>query len=72
MYQLKYAFWALKRAVSRDGSIQYALQEGHPEVLGIWGEWLLIFRDLEGTGNYFQGFREQAHSFVDLGSPAKK
>ena len=23
------------------------------------------------TGNYFQGFGEQAHSFGDLGSPAK-
>ena len=23
-------------------------------------------------GNYFQGFWEQAHSFGDLGSPAKK
>ena len=25
-----------------------------------------------GTGNYFMGYREQAHSFADLGSPAKK
>ena len=24
------------------------------------------------TGNYFQGFGEQAHSFRDLGGPAKK
>ena len=24
------------------------------------------------TGNYFQGYGEQAHSFGDLGSPAKK
>ena len=69
MYQLKYAFCALKRTVkrtvSRDGSIQYALQEGAPEVLGIWGEWLFIFRDLESAGNYFQGFEEQAYGFVD-------
>ena len=43
-----------------------------PGVLGIWGEWLFIFRELGSTGNYFQGFWEQAHSFVDLGSPAKK
>ena len=41
-------------------------------VLGIWGEWLFIFRELGSTGNYFQGFGEQAHSFGDLGSPAKK
>ena len=47
-------------------------RKGPPEVFGIWGEWLFIFRDLESTGNYFQGLWEQAHSFVDLGSPAKK
>ena len=41
-------------------------------VLGIWGEWLFIFRDLGSTGNYFRGSGEQAHSFGDLGSPAKK
>ena len=45
---------------------------GSPGVLGIWGEWLFIFRELGSTGNYFQGFGEQAHSFGDLGSPAKK
>ena len=28
--------------------------------------------ELGSTGNYFQGFGEQAHSFGDLGSPAKK
>ena len=38
----------------------------------IWGEWLFIFRDLGSTGNYFRGAWEQAHSFGDLGSPAKK
>ena len=43
-----------------------------PGVLGIWGEWLFIFRDLGSTGNYFRGSGEQAHSFGDLGSPAKK
>ena len=32
-------------------------------VLGIWGEGLFIFRDLAG---------EQAHTFGDLGSTAKK
>ena len=41
-------------------------------VLGIWGEWLFIFRDLRSTGYYFRGAEEQAHSFMDLGSPAKK
>ena len=37
-----------------------------------WGEWLFIFGELWNTGNYFQGFGEQAHSLGDLGSPAKK
>ena len=41
-------------------------------VWGIWGEWLFIFRKLDSTGNYFQESREHAHSFGDLGSPAKK
>ena len=41
-------------------------------VLGILGEWLFIFRELGSTGNYFQGFGEQVHSFEDLGNPAKK
>ena len=45
---------------------------GPPGVLGIWGEWLFIFRDLRSTGNYFRGAGEQAHSFGDLGSPARK
>ena len=43
-----------------------------PGVLGIWGEWLFIFRDLGSIDNYFWGAGEQAHSFGDLGSPAKK
>ena len=49
-----------------------AIRMGPPGALGIWGEWLFIFRELWSTGNYFQGFGEQAHSFGDLGSPAKK
>ena len=40
-------------------------------VLGIWGEWLLIFRELGSTGNYFNGGREQVHNFVDLGALPK-
>ena len=44
---------------------------GPPGVSGIWGEWLFIFMDLRSTGNYFKGNGEQAHSFGDLGSPAK-
>ena len=47
-------------------------QRAPPGVLGIWGEWLFIFRELGSTDNYFQGFWEQAQSFGDLGSPAKK
>ena len=31
-----------------------------------------IFWELWSTGDYFPGFGEQAHSFGDLGSPAKK
>ena len=45
---------------------------GPSGVLGIWGEWLFIFRELGSTGNYFRGAREQAHNFVDIGSLAKK
>ena len=47
------------------------LISGSPGVLGIWGERLFIFRELGSTGNYFQEFGEQAHSFWDLGSPEK-
>ena len=43
-----------------------------PEVLGIWGEWLLLFRELGSTGHYFRVSGEQAHSFGDLVSPVKK
>ena len=45
---------------------------GPQGVLGIWGEWLFIFRKLWSTCNYFRGAREQAHNFGDLGSLAKK
>ena len=45
---------------------------GPPWVWEIWGEWLFIFRELQSTGNYLQGFGKQADSFGDLGSPAKK
>ena len=45
---------------------------GPPGVLGIWGEWLFIFRELGSTGNYFRGAREQAHNFGDLWIHAKK
>ena len=47
-------------------------KDGPPGVLGIWGDWLFIFRDLRSTGNYVKGVGEQDHSFGDLGSPAKK
>ena len=45
---------------------------GTPGVWGIWGEWQFVFRELGSTDNYFRDFWEQAHSFGDLGSPAKK
>ena len=32
----------------------------------------IYFQELRSTGNYFQEFGELAHSFGDLGSPAKK
>ena len=48
------------------------INNGPSEVLGIWGQWLFIFRERRSTGNYFQGFWEQAHCFWDLGRPAKK
>ena len=40
--------------------------------LGIWGEWLYIFRGLGNTGIYLRGAGEQAHSFGDFGSSVKK
>ena len=36
------------------------------------GERLCIFRELRSTGSYTRGAGEQAHSFGDSGSPAKK
>ena len=45
---------------------------GPPGVLGILGEGLFIFRELGSTANYFRGAGEQAHTFGDLGSTAKK
>ena len=45
---------------------------GPPGVLGIWGEGLFIFRELGNTANYFRGGGEQAYTFGDLGSTAKK
>ena len=45
---------------------------GPLRVLGILGEGRFIFRELGSTGNYFQAFGEQVHSFGDLGIPAKK
>ena len=44
---------------------------GSQGLFGIWGEWLFIFMELGSTGNYFSGAGEQAHSFGDLGGPAK-
>ena len=43
-----------------------------PRALGIWGEWLFIYRELGSTRNYFREAREQAHNFGDFGSLAKK
>ena len=43
-----------------------------PGILGELGEGISIFRELGSTGRQFRGAREQAHSFGDLGSHAKK
>ena len=45
---------------------------GPPGFLGIRGERLFFFSELGSTGNYFQVFGEQVHSFGELGIPAKK
>ena len=37
---------------------------GPPYVLGIWREWLFIFRELGSTCNYFQGFGEQISVYL--------
>ena len=48
-----------------------SVYNGAPGVLGIWGEWLFIFRDLRSTGNYFRGAGEQAQSFGIKGALPK-
>ena len=45
---------------------------GPPRGFGDLGRMAIIFRDLGSTGYYFRGAGEQAHSFGDLWSPAKK
>ena len=45
---------------------------GPPWVLGIWGEWLFIFRELGSTGNYSRDLGSMLIVFGDLESPAKK
>ena len=45
---------------------------GPPGVLGIWGEWSFISRDLGSTVYHFRGAGEQSHSLGDIRSPAKK
>ena len=46
--------------------------DGAPRGLGDLGRMAIYFHGAGGTGNYFQGFGEQAHNLGDLGSPAKK
>ena len=41
-------------------------------VLGMWGKWLFLFKELGYTGKDFRGSGEQAHSFGDIRSSAKK
>ena len=49
-----------------------ALHSGPSGVLGIWGELLFVFRELGSIDNYLRGSGEQANTFGDLRSPAKK
>ena len=48
------------------------MQAGPPGVLVSRGEGLSIFRQPRSTANYFREAGEQAHTFGDLGSSAKK
>ena len=48
------------------------IYEALPGVLGCCGEGLLLFRELGNTGTYFRVDGEEAHTFGDLGSTAKK
>ena len=50
----------------------WIVSRGAPGVLGIWGEGVFIFRELGSTANCFRGAGEQAHTFGDFGSTAKK
>ena len=50
----------------------YSIELGGPGVLRIWGDGLFIFRELGISANYLRGTGEQAHTFGDLGSTAKK
>ena len=52
--------------------IDISNSRGPPGVLGIWGDGLFIFRELGSTANYSRGAGEQAHTFGDFGSTAKK
>ena len=45
---------------------------GVPRGFGDLGRMAFIFRELGSTGNYFQGFGEQAYSFGDFRSQAKR
>ena len=43
-----------------------------PRSFGVLVRMAIYFQGAGSIGNYLQGFGEQAHSFGDLGSPAKK
>ena len=45
---------------------------GPPMGIGDLGRMAIYFQGAGKHWYYFQGFGEQAHSFGDLGSPAKK
>ena len=63
----------MQKRAARFVTRNYSYETGAPPgVLGIWGEGLFIFRELGSTANYFRGAGEQAHTFGDIGSTAKK
>ena len=70
----RHAFWCGASLYAMPVGVlpHYRLCLGPPGVLGIWGEWLFIFRELGSNCNNFTGAKEQAHNFGDIGSLAKR
>ena len=54
------------------GVLRNVTKYGAPRGFGDLGRTAIYSRELGSTGNYFQGYGEQAHSLGDLGCPVKK